>query len=204
MHEGVIVKVLLDSGMAEMFMDKKIVAKHGFRLQKLERPVMVRNVNRTNNSGGAITYQVEVNMYYKDHVERIRMDVYGLERTDIILGMPQLQAFNLEINWKTGEIKMTKYLLLCGRNMKLEEGNKMKKEKRIVMLEEEKIVRQAINNKKDWGREEKVEADYRKIEKMVPKRFLKWKKVFGKIESERMPIRKIQDHAIDLKKIFKP
>ena len=88
MHEGVIVKVLLDSGMAEMFMDKKIVAKHGFRLQKLERPVMVRNVNRTNNSGGAITYQVEVNMYYKDHVERIRMDVYGLERTDIILGMP--------------------------------------------------------------------------------------------------------------------
>ena len=204
MHEGVIVKVLLDSGMAEMFMDKKIVAKHGFRLQKLERPVMVRNVNRTNNSGGAITYQVEVNMYYKDHVERIRMDVYGLERTDIILGMPQLQAFNLEINWKTGEIKMTKCLPLCGRNMKLEEGNKMKKEKRIVMLEEEKIVRQAINNKKDWGREEKVEADYRKIEKMVPKRFLKWKKVFGKIESERMPIRKIQDHAIDLKKIFKP
>ena len=129
MHEGVIVKVLLDSGMAEMFMDKKIVAKHGFRLQKLERPVMVRNVNRTNNSGGAITYQVEVNMYYKDHVERIRMDVYGLERTDIILGMPQLQAFNLEINWKTGEIKMTKCLPLCGRNMKLEEGNKMKKEK---------------------------------------------------------------------------
>ena len=204
MHEGVIVKVLLDSGMAEMFMDKKIVAKHGFRLQKLERPVMVRNVNRTNNSGGAITYQVEVNMYYKDHVERIRMDVYGLERTDIILGIPQLQAYNLEINWKTGEIKITKCLPLCGRNMKLEEGNKMKKEKRIVMLEEEKIVRQAINNKKDWGREEKVEADYRKIEKMVPKRFLKWKKVFGKIESERMPIRKIQDHAIDLKKIFKP
>jgi len=30
---------------------------------------------------------------------------------------------------------------LCGRNMKLEAGNKMKKEKRIVTLEEEKIVR---------------------------------------------------------------
>jgi len=52
-----------------------------------------------------------------------------------------LQAYNLEINWKTGEIKITKCLPLCGRNMKLEEGNKMKKEKRIVMLEEEKIVR---------------------------------------------------------------
>jgi len=28
--------------------------------------------------------------------------------------------------------------------------------------------------------------------------------VFGKVESERMPMRKIWDHAIDLKKIFKP
>jgi len=39
---------------------------------------------------------------------------------------------------------------------------------------------------------------------MVPKRFLKWKKVFGKVESEIMPTRKIWDHAIDLKKMFKP
>ena len=39
---------------------------------------------------------------------------------------------------------------------------------------------------------------------MVSKRFLKWKKVFGKVELERMPTRKIWDYAIDLKKIFKP
>jgi len=39
---------------------------------------------------------------------------------------------------------------------------------------------------------------------MVPKRFLKWKKVFGKVESKRIPIRKIWDHAIDLKETFKP
>ena len=38
---------------------------------------------------------------------------------------------------------------------------------------------------------------------MVPKKFLKWRKVFGKVESERMPKRKIWDHAIDLKEIFK-
>jgi len=39
---------------------------------------------------------------------------------------------------------------------------------------------------------------------MVPKRFLKWRKVFGKMESKRIPTRKIWDHAIDLKKMFKP
>ena len=37
-------------------MDKRIAAKHRFMLQKLERPIMVRNVDGTNNSGGAITY----------------------------------------------------------------------------------------------------------------------------------------------------
>ena len=87
-HEGVTVKALLDSGATGMFMDKKMAAKHGFRLQKLERPVVVRNIDGMNNSRGAIIHQVEVNVYYKSHVERIRMNVYDLGKTDIILGMP--------------------------------------------------------------------------------------------------------------------
>jgi len=39
---------------------------------------------------------------------------------------------------------------------------------------------------------------------MVPKRFLKWRKVFRKVELERMPMRKVWDHAIDFKETFKP
>jgi len=86
-HEGVMVKALLDSGATGMFMDKKMAVKYGFRLQKLERLVAVRNVDGTNNSGGAITYQVEVNVYYKSHVKRMRMDVCDLGKTDVILGI---------------------------------------------------------------------------------------------------------------------
>ena len=71
MHEGITVKALLDSSVTGIFMGRKIVAKHGFRLQKLERPVMVRNVDGTNNSGGAITHQVKVNVYYKSYIERM-------------------------------------------------------------------------------------------------------------------------------------
>jgi len=98
-------KALLDSGATGMFMDKRTAAKHGFRLQNLERPIMVRNVDRTNNSAGAITHQIEANVYYKGHVERMRMDMCNLGKTDVILGMPWLQAHNPEINWKTGEVK---------------------------------------------------------------------------------------------------
>jgi len=87
-HEGVAVKALLDSDTTGMFMDKRTVAKHGFILEKLKRPIIVRNVDRTNNSRGAITHQVEANVYYKDHIERMRMDVCDLGKIEVILGMP--------------------------------------------------------------------------------------------------------------------
>ena len=84
-HKEVTVKVLLDSGTTGMFIDRKMMARHGFRLHKLERPVQVRNIDSTNNSAEAITHQVKVNMYYKNHVERIRMDICDLGRTNVIL-----------------------------------------------------------------------------------------------------------------------
>jgi len=76
------------SSVTGIFMNKRMVAKHGFRLQKLERLIMVRNVNGTNNSEGAITHQVKANIYYKGYVERMRMDVCNLGKTEVILGIP--------------------------------------------------------------------------------------------------------------------
>jgi len=115
-------------------------------------------------------------------MERMRMDMCNLGKMKVILGMPWLAAHNPEINWEIEEVKMTKCPLLCGG-----ENQKKKKIKRVATEEEEKIVCWAIDDKEDWGREEEMEKDHRKIEEMVFKRFLKWRKVFRKVESERMP-----------------
>jgi len=134
-HEGIIIKALLDSDAMGMFMDRGTAAKHGFKLQKLEKTIAIRNVDSTNNSGGAITHQVECNMYYKGHVERMRMDICDLGKMEVILGMPWLAAHNLEINWETREVKMTRCLPLCdGRSQK------RKKVRMTVTEEEEKII----------------------------------------------------------------
>jgi len=55
-------------------------------------------------------------------------------------------------------------------------------------------------------RKKKIEKDKDEetLRKLVPERFWKWKKVFGKKESERMPVRKAWDHAIELKEGFLP
>ena len=87
-HEGRIVKALLDSGATDLFMNKGLAQKGRYRLIKLDRPLQIRNVDGTSNSEGVITHEVEVNMFYKGHVERVQMDVCELEKTDVILGMP--------------------------------------------------------------------------------------------------------------------
>ena len=87
-HEGRTVRALLDSGATGLFMSKGLAQKGGYTLMKLNRPLQVRNVDGTGNSGGAITHEVEVNMFYKGHIERVRMDVCKLGKTEVILGMP--------------------------------------------------------------------------------------------------------------------
>ena len=55
-HKGITIKALLDSSTTRMFIDRKIAARHGFKLQKLERPIAVRNVDGTNDSRRVITH----------------------------------------------------------------------------------------------------------------------------------------------------
>ena len=136
-HEDTTVKALLDNSVTEMFIDKKIVAKYRFKLQKLDRLVMVRNIDGTNNSGGAIIHQVKVNMYYKSHVKRIRINMYNLQRTDIILDILWLQVYNPEINWEIKEIKITRCPPIYGRKIVVKKNIERKKkvERRIKAIE---------------------------------------------------------------------
>ena len=87
-HEGVAVKVLLDNGATGLFMNMTFAKEKGFKMEKLKNPLLVRNIDRTANVGGVITHQVEWNMFFKGHVERARMDVCNLGKTEMILEMP--------------------------------------------------------------------------------------------------------------------
>jgi len=70
MYEERMVKVLLNSRAMRMFMSKSLAQKGGYRLIKLDQLLQVRNVDGTGNSGGAITHEMEVNMFYKGHYHK--------------------------------------------------------------------------------------------------------------------------------------
>jgi len=114
-HEGVVVKALLDSSATGLFMDIAFVKKKEFKIEKLRNPFLVRNVDGIVNMGEAIIHQVKCNMFFKGHVERARMDVYNLGKTEVILGMPWLAAHNPEIDWEKGEVKMMQCSPICGK-----------------------------------------------------------------------------------------
>ena len=97
-HERVAIRALLDSGATGLFMDTTFAREKGFKIEKLKKPLLVRNVDGTVNAGGTITHQVECNMFFKRHIERARMGVCNLGKTEVILGMLWLAAHNPEID----------------------------------------------------------------------------------------------------------
>jgi len=58
-------------------MSSEFARKKRFKLKKLERLMQVRNVDGLFNREGQIKNTVEVNVYYKGHVERTEIDVIG-------------------------------------------------------------------------------------------------------------------------------
>ena len=76
-QEGVTVEALLDSGATGLVMSSEFARKQSFKLKKLERPMQVRNMDGSFNKKGPIENTVEMNIYYKGHVERTEIDVIG-------------------------------------------------------------------------------------------------------------------------------
>ena len=152
-QEGIMIEALLDSGATGLVMSSEFARKKGFKLKKLERPMQVRNVDRSFNREGPIENTVEINMYYKGHVERMEIDVMGEQKWGVILGMPWLARYNPEIDWKTGEVKMTRCSDKCGKQwrpvqVKLE-WEKQREEEAKEEIEKKKEEKKKKKNKRE-------------------------------------------------------
>ena len=222
-QEGIMVEALLDSGAMGLVMSSEFARKQGFKLKKLERLMQMRNVDGSFNKEGPIENTVEVNIYYQGHRERTEIDVIGGQKWSVILGVPWLARHNPEIDWRTGEVKMTRCPEECGKQWRpvqgksgwekqkekemkeeaekrKEEKEKKKKQKRGGTAEVRKIAEEG----EIWDKEEEAAKSEEEAKKLVPESFHRWIKVFGKKQSERMPTRKLWDHMIEVKEGFMP
>ena len=145
-YKGIAVKALLDSGVTGLFIDMTFAREKGFKMEKLKKPLLVRNVDGTVNAEGAIMYQVECNMFFKEHMKRMRMDVCNLGKTEVILEMLWLAAHNPEIDWEKREIEMTYCPPICGKRKQKEKRKEVKK----VERDEDKEMLKKLVPKRFW------------------------------------------------------
>ena len=96
-----------------MFIDRDFVKANGFSTRTLSRPIPVRNVDGTLNEAGSITEVVELVLKYRNHSERTFFAITGLGAQAVIMGHSWLWKHNPDIDWTTGEVKMSRCLGRC-------------------------------------------------------------------------------------------
>ena len=69
-QERVTVEVSLNSSMTVLVMSLEFAKKQRFKLKKIEKPIYIRNINRTFNKEKLIENTVKVNIYYQKHTEK--------------------------------------------------------------------------------------------------------------------------------------
>ena len=73
--EEIVVEALLDSGVTGLVMSSKFTRKNNLRKKKLDRPIYIRNVDDIFNYKGLIEHTVEVELFYREHKERMEINV---------------------------------------------------------------------------------------------------------------------------------
>ena len=53
----------------------------------MEWAILVKNVDRMLNIGRSVIYKVEINICFKRHIEKAKIDMYNIKKINVILGM---------------------------------------------------------------------------------------------------------------------
>jgi hypothetical protein len=102
------VKALVDCGATGDFIDSEYIISRNLPVRRLSQPILVLNVDGSPNQAGGITSVVNMVVDYKGHSERIQLTVTRLGKQHVILSYSWRQKHNLEIDWETKEVHMTR------------------------------------------------------------------------------------------------
>ena len=133
-QEEVTVEVLLNSSIMGLAISLEFTRKQRFNLKKIERPIYMRNVNSSFNKKGPIKHMVEVNIYYQEYRERTDINMIGGQKQSVILEILWISHHNLEIDWRTEEVKIIRCLEKYKKQQRPKQGKleqqKQKKEEK--------------------------------------------------------------------------
>ena len=157
-HQPMDATALLDTGATGLFIDEPYVEAKRFTRQKLPRSIPVYNIDGTLNEHGSVKECVDLIVRYGDHTERARFYVTQLGGDALVVGHPWLVQHNPEINWATGEVKMTR----CPSECRIRHIQAQRKRRQRHQRKRKDRVAEPIhesNNISEGPEEGEVEAD---------------------------------------------
>src|SRR3979490_902645 len=99
-----------------MFIDIEFVRAKRLKTRRLPRAIPVYNIDGTPIEAGSIKEEVDLICTYGNHTEHATFSITSLGHLAIILGHTWLTEHNPEVNWRSGEISMTRCPESCVSN----------------------------------------------------------------------------------------
>jgi Retroviral aspartyl protease len=99
-NRSTFIQALIDSRATTNFINWRVVHQYNIKLIPLDNPILVRNVDNTEN----IRFAALLAMKTGSHIEYMRFFVSDLGHNDIILGHPWLRKHNPSIDWRTSTL----------------------------------------------------------------------------------------------------
>ena len=93
-------KALLDSGATDNFINQRTVNRLHISTQRLAKPRILYNVNKTENKSRRITHYVDLEITWGMQTQVQRFYIANLGTDRFILGFPWLYEFNPDIDWR--------------------------------------------------------------------------------------------------------
>jgi len=97
----------VDSGCTHTGINEQLVEKKRIQTKPINFSFEVFNIDGMKN--GEVTKVTLLEIKINGHKETLEAAVTDLDRTDMFLGHDWLVKHNLEVNWKNGTIKFTRY-----------------------------------------------------------------------------------------------
>ena len=102
--EKLSINPMIDSGVTEDFIDKKVCQKHQINTMATENPREIYLADGNPSDMGPVTHIAKVPMTIGNHQELATLQVANLQNHEVILGMPWLKGHNPKIDWEINKI----------------------------------------------------------------------------------------------------